>query len=100
MMGDASHGSRIPRLDAVIAALSGVIDPEIGRDVVSLGMVYAIELGPGSVAVRFTLTTPGCPLAGVMLATVEAALDALPGVEEARVHLVWDPPWHPTMIAD
>ena len=90
------QASRAP----ICAALRGVIDPEIERDIVSLGMVYGIEVADTTATVCFTLTSPGCPLASVLVRAVEAALRAVPEVDDVTVHLVWEPRWHPDMIED
>jgi len=83
---------------AVCAALRGVIDPEVGVDIVTLGLVYGIEVEAGTVTVTFTLTTPGCPLKNVMSTAVSAAVYALPGVDHVNPNLVWEPRWHPGMM--
>ncbi|HLR45759.1 MAG TPA: metal-sulfur cluster assembly factor [Deinococcales bacterium] len=74
-------------------ALRAVIDPELGIDIVALGMVYVITVTGGDVAVDMTLTTPGCPLHGTISADVENVLLQVPGVDAVTVELVWDPPW-------
>ena len=84
--------------DAVWRALQGVIDPEVGVDIVTLGLVYGIEVEGGTVTVTFTLTTPGCPLRNVMDKAVSATLYALPGVDHVNPNLVWEPRWHPGMM--
>jgi metal-sulfur cluster biosynthetic enzyme len=83
-------------------ALSEVYDPEIGIDVVSLGLVYGIDLDDnGVLTVEMTLTSPFCPLASILQSQVHAVCSPLPGVESVRVDLVWDPPWDPrTMASD
>jgi metal-sulfur cluster biosynthetic enzyme len=83
-------------------ALSEVYDPEIGIDVVSLGLVYGTELDEsGLLRVDMTLTSPYCPLASILQSQVHAVCAPLPGVEDVRVNLVWDPPWDPrTMASD
>lgn len=86
--------------EAVWAALAGVIDPEIGRDIVSLGLVYGVEVNGGDVRVTFTLTTPGCPLRPVMVQAVEASVYAVSGVTHVEPNLVWEPRWHPGMIKE
>lgn len=87
-----------PTPDAVREALKQVIDPEVGVDIVSLGLVYGVEVEGGNVTVTFTLTTPGCPLRTVMVSGVTATVYALPGVEHVQANLVWEPRWHPGMM--
>lgn len=80
--------------DNVIAALRTVYDPEIPINIYDLGLVYGIDLLPeGRVDIRMTLTAPGCPVAGEMPGIVEERVMQVPGVDEVRVDLVWDPPW-------
>lgn len=81
------------------AALATVIDPEVGLDVVEMGLVYAVDIDPGGQAVHvdLTLTTQGCPLHDVLVEGAERALlDA--GAAIADVCVVWDPPWTPDRI--
>ena len=80
-------------------ALRTVIDPELGHDVVTLGLVYDVTLRDGTACVTHSLTTPRCPLGHVIQDGIRAALSAVPGVQRVDVHLVWDPEWHPGMIA-
>lgn len=79
----------------VIAALRTVYDPEIPVNIHDLGLVYAIEVdeGVGHVRVLMTLTAPGCPVAQTFPGVVENALRQVPGVTQAEVEIVWDPPW-------
>lgn len=84
--------------EAALDALSQVIDPELGLDVVSLGLVYELHLADGVATVVMTLTTPGCPLHGSIRADVEGRLTAMPGVDVVDVQLVWDPAWTPSRI--
>jgi metal-sulfur cluster biosynthetic enzyme len=79
----------------VLEALRSVIDPELGLDVVDLGMVYAVTVVDGDVAIEMTLTTPGCPLHGSIEHEVRSRLGRLAGVTSIDVTLVWDPPWTP-----
>jgi metal-sulfur cluster biosynthetic enzyme len=79
-------------------ALLRVNDPELGCNVVDLGLIYSIRITGGHVAVTMTLTTPGCPMHESLVQGVEMALGAVAGVESAAVEVVWDPPWHPTMM--
>jgi metal-sulfur cluster biosynthetic enzyme len=77
--------------------LAMVIDPELGLDIVELGLVYGLRATPERVEVDLTLTTPSCPLHDAIVGGVQRALD-IPGGPEVRVNLVWDPPWTPERI--
>lgn len=87
-----------PDAAAVRESLKSVIDPEVGVDIVSLGLVYGVDVEGSSVTVTFTLTTPGCPLRSVMIQGVTATVYAVPGVEHVNANLVWEPRWHPGLI--
>lgn len=80
--------------DKLMKALENVIDPELGIDIVNLGLVYDVELDEkGEALVTMTLTSMGCPLAGVISQEVKAALSDIPEVQDAEVNIVWSPPW-------
>jgi FeS assembly SUF system protein len=98
----AESGTLPPELeDLVIDALRTVYDPEIPVNIYELGLVYAVELSPdGNVAIRMTLTSPGCPVAGSLPFEVESRLREIPGIRSAKVEIVWDPPWNPDMISE
>ena len=81
-------------LEPVLDALKTVQDPEIPVNLVELGLIYELVVKKGGIVyVEMTLTTPACPVAQSMPGEVEAAVAAVPGVSEARVKLVWSPPW-------
>lgn len=78
----------------IMGALEQVIDPELGIDIVNLGLVYDVEMDDdGKTIVTMTLTSMGCPLAGVIVDQVNAALSDIPEVKETDVNIVWNPPW-------
>lgn len=78
----------------ILGALENVIDPELGIDIVNLGLVYGVNLdADGLCTVTMTLTTMGCPLAGHIEADVKRALADIPEVKDTKVDIVWDPPW-------
>lgn len=80
--------------DYLIGALENVIDPELGIDIVNLGLIYDVELNDeGTAVVTMTLTTMGCPLAGHIEADVKNAFEDLPEVKDSEVNIVWSPPW-------
>ncbi len=84
-------------VDRAYTALRGVVDPELGLDIVDLGLVYALRSEDGGVTVEMTLTTPGCPVSESLPAEAGRALEAALGVP-VRVAVVWDPPWTPDRI--
>jgi FeS assembly SUF system protein len=80
--------------EQVIEALRGVYDPEIPVNIYDLGLIYALDIdADGVVNIAMTLTAPGCPVAQTFPGTVECAVKCVPGVNDARVELIWDPPW-------
>src|SRR5690625_4551031 len=80
--------------DYLIGALENVIDPELGIDIVNLGLVYDVELDDeGTAIVTMTLTSMGCPLAGVISEEVKRALSDNEEVQDAEVNIVWTPAW-------
>lgn len=82
--------------ETVKKALQPVVDPEIGISVVDLGLIRDIHITPeGVVTVRMTLTSPFCPEGPAIVQEVEQTVRFLPGVKEAAVELVWNPPWDP-----
>jgi FeS assembly SUF system protein len=87
--------------ESVIAALREIFDPEIPVNIYDLGLIYGVDVSPDAdVAVTMTLTTPHCPVAESMPSEVELRVGAVPGVRDAEVNLVWDPPWDPAKMSD
>jgi FeS assembly SUF system protein len=85
----------------VLEALKTVRDPEIPMDLVELGLIYELIVKKGGIVyVEMTLTTPACPVAASMPGEVEAAIQAVPGVTDVRVKLVWTPPWTPELMSE
>lgn len=90
-----------PDESAVWDALRTVLDPEVGENVVDLGLVYRVETRPGGVSVDITMTTPACPASGSIAAEAEAAIrSACPEATDVSVEVVFDPPWTPERMSE
>jgi metal-sulfur cluster biosynthetic enzyme len=86
--------------DLVLETLRQVIDPEIGVNIVDLGLIYSFAYADGKLTVTMTLTTPGCPMHDSIAEGVKYALLGLEGVNDMDIQVVWDPPWHPSMMTE
>src|ERR1700675_953968 len=85
----------------VIEALRTCYDPEIPVNIYELGLIYEVKVEPsGSALVRMTLTSPNCPAAQELPAEVESRVLDVPGVTDAEVEVVWDPPWEPSKMSE
>src|SRR5580698_690454 len=102
---DAAEGGVKPGLEndplkgLVWEQLRQCYDPEIPLNIVDLGLVYNVAVVGGQANIKMTLTSPGCHLGGQIAANVQERLLALDAIDEANVELVWDPPWHQSMIS-
>src|ERR1044071_5500466 len=88
-----------PILTTIWTALATVIDPELGLDVVTLGLVYGVEIEGPTARITYTLTTPGCPMERAITDGIRQAVCSIEGIDRVDTHVVWDPAWHPGMIA-
>jgi FeS assembly SUF system protein len=87
--------------DEIVGALKTVYDPEIPADIYELGLIYKVDIDDGRmVNIEMTLTTPNCPSAEELPGQVENAVASVSGVREAKVNIVWDPPWDPSRMSD
>ena len=97
----AAHALKdAPLEEQVWAQLKSVYDPEIPVNIYDLGLIYGVEINGGHAMVTMTLTTPHCPVAESMPGEVELRVGAVPGIGDAEVNLVWDPPWGPDKMTD
>lgn len=87
--------------EGVLEALKPIVDPEIRLGIVDLGLVYDVLVrNEGkAIEVKMTLTTPMCPYGPMILSQVQEVANAMPGVEDAKITLVWEPPWDPRTMA-
>jgi len=91
----------LPSEEEVREALKTVYDPEIGINIVDLGLIYDLDVqDTGLLEINMTLTSPGCPLSHVIGEQVREALDGMPGISDVKLNLVWTPSWNPTMMSE
>ena len=99
--GDAAaDGQSGVSKDEILEALKAVIDPELGINIVDLGLVYDVDIADGHVHVSYTLTTMGCPIGPLIEQQMHQLLDPLPGVDSFDAEMVLRPPWTPEMMSE
>lgn len=86
--------------ELILETLRQVIDPELGCNIVDLGLIYNVNIIGGKVSVTMTLTTPGCPMHESISQGAQTVLLGIDGVSDAEIEIVWDPPWHPSMMTE
>ena len=87
--------------ETILEALKAVFDPEIGVNIVDLGLIYQVEIRPEEVYIQLTMTSPACPLHGVITRNMDKVLrHTYPDLGEMTIELVWDPLWSPEMMSD
>jgi metal-sulfur cluster biosynthetic enzyme len=99
-LASSEGGAVRPGIEELREALRAVIDPEIGLDIIDLGLLYRLEYVGGALEADLTMTSPACPATTMMAAEVEEILrNALPPDTACRVRVVWEPPWDPARIS-
>lgn len=97
----AAYDPRAALSEAVISALKSCYDPEIPVDIWELGLIYRVDIGPNNeVEIDMTLTSPMCPVAGELPEQVRQAVLGVEDVNEVKIELVWEPPWHQGMMSE
>ncbi|MGI9559014.1 MAG: metal-sulfur cluster assembly factor [Thermodesulfobacteriota bacterium] len=86
--------------EKVFEILGDIYDPEIPVDIVNLGLIYNVEVEGGGVKILMTMTSPGCPAAGQIVAEAKMLTSEIEGVDKVDVEVVWDPPWTPEMMSE
>jgi metal-sulfur cluster biosynthetic enzyme len=90
----------MPTRDDVIEALRAVEDPELGMDIVELGLLYDVEVSGPRVHISYSLTSMGCPAGPLIQQSIEEVAQSLPDVEQVETELTWDPPWTPDKMSE
>jgi metal-sulfur cluster biosynthetic enzyme len=90
----------VPTKEEVVEALRAVEDPELGMDIVDLGLLYDVEVDGSKVKVIHTLTSMGCPVGPMIQENIGDVARAVPGVEDVEIELTWDPPWSPEKMSE
>jgi metal-sulfur cluster biosynthetic enzyme len=95
-----TQNDAMPDQDAILLALKAVKDPEIGVNIVDLGLIYTVATREGEVDIEMTLTTPACPAGPQILREATETVETLPGVAKANIKLVMSPPWSTDRMSD
>ena len=90
----------MPTREEVVDALRAVEDPELGMDIVELGLLYDVEVEDSNVHVLFSLTSMGCPVGPMIEEQIKEVVAAMPGVAQVESELTWDPPWTPERMSE
>jgi metal-sulfur cluster biosynthetic enzyme len=98
--GDVDRLVCMPTKDEVVEALHAVEDPELGMDIVELGLLYDVEVEGPKVKVIHSLTSMGCPAGPMIQEDIHSVASQVPGVEDVEIELTWDPPWTPDRMSD
>lgn len=86
--------------ELVLQQLRTVFDPELGINVVDLGLIYDLQISNGNIYILMTLTTPGCPLHDSIVGGVKRALENIDGIRDVKVEVTWNPPWTPERMSE
>ena len=98
--GDASNGGPVTE-QAIMDALKHVVDPELGINIVDLGLVYEVDVSEdGAIHIEYTLTTMGCPIGPLIEHQMQSFLEKVPGVASIDAEMVLRPPWTPEMMSE
>ncbi len=100
-MADTTASAPLPDSNAILAELRQVIDPEVGMNIVDLGLVYRVAVAADAVAIDMTMTSPACPMGDMMVDEVKTVVAAIvPAGVRIEVQLVWSPPWEPSRMSE
>ena len=98
--GNGAAADPEPLKEQIVAALKNVVDPELGINIVDLGLVYELDIQGNSVHITYTLTTMGCPIGPLIEAEMKQFLSGVQGIDQVEAEMVLRPPWTPEMMSD
>jgi metal-sulfur cluster biosynthetic enzyme len=89
----------MPEQTLIYEKLKEIYDPEVGINIVDMGLIYSLEIADGKVEITMTLTSPGCPAGPQILSQVDSQVKTVDGIEDVDIKVVWSPPWSPDMLS-
>jgi metal-sulfur cluster biosynthetic enzyme len=90
----------MPDQETIYAALKQIYDPEVGINIVDMGLIYSLDIEDNKVDLTMTLTSPGCPVGPQILGQIDSTIKALDNVQDVDIKVVWSPPWSPDMLSE
>ena len=90
----------MPDQALIYEKLKEIYDPEVGINIVDMGLIYSLDIADNKVAITMTLTSPGCPAGPQILSQVDSQVKTVAGVEDVDINVVWSPPWSPDMLSE
>jgi metal-sulfur cluster biosynthetic enzyme len=90
----------MPDQALIYEKLKQIYDPEVGINIVDMGLIYSLEIAENKVEITMTLTSPGCPAGPQILSQVDSRVKTLDGIEDVDIKVVWSPPWSPDMLSE
>jgi metal-sulfur cluster biosynthetic enzyme len=90
----------MPDQALIYEKLKEIYDPEVGINIVDMGLIYSLDIADNKVAITMTLTSPGCPAGPQILSQIDSQVKTVAGVEDVDINVVWSPPWSPDMLSE
>jgi metal-sulfur cluster biosynthetic enzyme len=90
----------MPDQALIYEKLKQIYDPEVGINIVDMGLIYSLDIAENRVEITMTLTSPGCPAGPQILSQVDSQVKTLDGIEDVDIKVVWSPPWSPDMLSE
>ena len=90
----------MPDQALIYEKLKEIYDPEVGINIVDMGLIYSLDIADNKVEITMTLTSPGCPAGPQILSQIDSQVKTVAGVEDVDINVVWSPPWSPDMLSE